>query len=123
MKFSVCLIVLLLTISHFTVYSVPIRDMVEEKQPVKVNRRDEKQDSEYIHESLKESKFARELANVSLPSYLKDLYVNFNFPSGPANAIKDQKMIKANTIRSFENKAIGKLTVLTMAKHTRHVFE
>ena len=37
---SVCLIVLLLTISHFTVHSVPIRDMVEEQQPVKVNRRE-----------------------------------------------------------------------------------
>ena len=122
MDFSECLIVLLLTISHFTVHSVPIRDMVEEQQPVKVTKKDGKQDSEYIHDSLIESKFAHELVNVSLPSYLKNLYINFHFPSGPVNTMKDQKMIKANTIRSFENQAIGKLTV-TMAKHTRHALE
>ena len=81
--------------------------MVEDKQPVKVTKKDEKQHSEYIHDSLKESKFAHELANVSLPSYLKNLYTNFHFPSEPANTIKDQKMIKANTIRSFENQAMG----------------
>ena len=107
MDFSECLIVLLLTISHFTVHSVPIRDMVEEQQPVKVTKKDGKQDSEYIHDSLIESKFAHELVNVSLPSYLKNLYINFHFPSGPVNTMKDQKMIKANTIRSFENQAMG----------------
>ena len=42
LKISVCLIVLLLTISHFAVHSVPIRDMVEEQQPVnkKINADD-----------------------------------------------------------------------------------
>ena len=86
--------------------------MVEEQQPVKATKKDGKQDSEYIHDSLKKSKFAYELANASLPSYLKNLYTNFHFPSGPANTMKDQKIIQANTIRSFENQAMGKLNVL-----------
>ena len=114
MTFSVCLIVLLLTISNFTVHSVPIRHMVEEQQPVQVTRREVNIDSENIADSNKENKFAHELANASLPSYLKDLYVNFSFPSGSAHTLKDQKMNAANTIRSFENQATGKLTVLKL---------
>ena len=111
MTFSVCLIVLLLTISHFIVHSVPIRHMVEEQQPVKVTRRELNNiDSEKIADSNNENEFAHELANASLPSYLKDLYVNFSFPSGSAHTLKDQKMNAANTIRSFENRAAGKLT-------------
>ena len=112
MKFSVCLIVLLLTISHFTVHSVPIRDMVEEQQPVKVTRREASAASKPLNNNLKGNEFARELDSVSLPSYLKDLYVNYNFPSEAVNAVKNQKMAEANTIRSFENQAIGKSILL-----------
>ena len=109
MKFSVCLIVLLLTISHFTVHSVPIRHV--EQQPVKVARREANSDSENVDGNLEMNEFARELANATLPSYLKDLFVNFNFPSEPAHTLKDQKMTKANTIRSFENQAMGMCAV------------
>ena len=109
MKFSVYLFVLLLTISYFTVHSVPIRYMVEEQQPVKVTKRETNLDTKKIDDSimmLKTTEFAHELANTSLSNYLKDLYVNFSFPIGPA--IKDQMIIPANTIRSYENEANSK---------------
>ena len=109
MKFSVCL---LLTISHFTAHSVPIRHLVEEQQPVKVTRREANSDSENIDDNLEINEFARELTNATLPSYLKDLFANFNFPSELAHTLKNQKMTKANTIRSFENQAMGMCTVL-----------
>ena len=114
MKFSVCL---LLTISHFTVHSVPIRHLVEEQQPVKVTRREANSDSENIDDNFKMSEFASELTNATLPSYLKDLFVNFYFPSEPAHTLKDQKMTKANTIRSFENQAMGTCAVYTEGMH------
>ena len=111
MKFSVYLFVLLLTISHFTVHSVPIRHMVEEHQSVKVIRRKTNLDTKKTDDSiLKANEFAHELANASLSNYLKDLYVNFSFFSGPTNPLKDQKIIAANTIRSYENQVNSKLS-------------
>jgi len=103
-KFSVCLIVLLLTINHFTVHSVPIRDMVEEQQPVKVTRKKANTYPIDIKDNLQASEFIRELTTAVLPSYLKDLYANFNLPSR-FNTTKEQT---ANTIRSYENMANGK---------------
>ena len=72
MECSVYLIVLLLTISHFTVHSVPNRHIVaiEEQQPVKVTRRKVNSGLEHIDDSLKMDEFAYEIANASLPSYL-----------------------------------------------------
>jgi len=106
MKFSVCLIVLLLTISHFTVHSVPIRDMVEEQQPVKVTRREA---NTITQDSLKMNDFARELTKVPLSSYLKDLYINCSLSGGSINVMKDGKMVEADTIWSFKNQARGEL--------------
>ena len=125
MKFSVYLILLLLTLSHFTVDSVPIRHMVEEQQPVKVTRKEANNsdswslddDSENIDDSLEMNKFAHELTNTTLPSYLKDLFVNFNFPSEPVHTLKGHKMTKANTIRSFGNQAIGTSAVLKVKNY------
>jgi len=108
MMFSVCLIVLLLAISHFTVHSVPIRDMVEEQQPVKVTRREDNADPMNIQENLEAREFTHELTSAALPSYLKDLYANFNFLSRSRNI---QKLAETNTIRSYENKANGKLFI------------
>ena len=108
MMFSVCLIVLLLAISHFTVHSVPIRDMVEEQQLVKVTRREDNADPMNIQENLEAREFTHELTSAALPSYLKDLYANFNFLSRSRNI---QKLAETNTIRSYENKANGKLFI------------
>jgi len=69
---------ILLTISHFTVHSVPIRDMVEEQQPVMVTRKEDNADPTIIQNNLEASEFTHELTSAALPSYLKDLYTNFN---------------------------------------------
>ena len=108
-KFSVCLIVLLriLTISHFTAHSVPIS--IEE--PVIETRREDNADPMNIQDNLEASEFTHELTSAALPSYLKDLYANFNFPSKSRNTLKNQKLAEANTIRSYENKANGKLFI------------
>jgi len=117
MKFSVCLIiVLLLTISHFTVHSVPIRDMVEEQQSVKVTRREA---NTITQDSLKMNDFARELTKVSLPSYLKELYINCSLSGGSINVVKYGKMVKADTIWSFKNQARGEfIGNLLLQKYT-----
>jgi len=81
--------------------------MIEEQQPVKMTRRELiTPDSGNMSNKLQANEFTHELANASLPSYLKNLYINF--PNAPSHALKDQKIVTANTIRSFENEAIGK---------------
>ena len=110
MKISVCLIVLLLTISHFTVHSAPIRDMVEEQQPV---MRKTNADSRIanISNNLIVNDFAHKLANVSQPNYLKELYVNFSLSKGSLGVINNEKMVETNTIWSFENQERGESNV------------
>jgi len=112
-KFSVCLTVLLLTISYYTVHSVPIRHVVEEQQPVKVTRRETLKNTD----SNLQEKFARELANAILPSYLKDLYMRFTFPAGSSLKMKEQKNAEANTIRSYENQVNGKSFTVLKAQY------
>jgi len=46
------------------------------------------------------------LANLSIPSYLKDLFINFSNPNG----LGDKMAV--NTIRSYENRATSELTLL-----------
>ena len=78
--------------------------MVEEQQPVMVIRRKANTYPIDIKDNLQASEFIRELTTAVLPSYLKDLYANFNLPSR-FNTTKEQT---ANTIRSYENMANGK---------------
>ena len=108
MKISLCLIVLLITISHFTVHSVPIRDMAEEHQPAKRETNADSRISD-ISSNLIVNDFAHKLASVSQPNYLKELYVNFSLSKGSVGAINinNEKMVETNTIRSFENQARG----------------
>jgi len=75
---------------------------------MKVARRET---TENTDDNLQENEFAHELANATLPSYLKDLYMKFTFP---AHAMKDQKNAKANTIRSYENQINGKSASVCM---------
>jgi len=94
------ILLLLLTISHFKVNSVPIR----EKQQM-VNKRGVDTESENIKNSIvKESKMVYELSNVSISSYLKDLYANSTFLRG-----RDYGVTATQTIRSYKNQANSKL--------------
>jgi len=58
MKFSVYLVVILLTICYCTVHSVPIRHVVEKQQPVKVTRKEINPDLENNNDILQVNKFA-----------------------------------------------------------------
>ena len=49
-----------------------------------------------------------ELANLSIPSYLKDLYINLTFPNGVARPSSNPEDIKVNTIQSYKNQAKSK---------------
>ena len=46
-----------------------------------------------------------QLANLSIPSYLKDLYVNLTYPNGEARSSSNNEEIKVNTILSYKNNA------------------
>lgn len=48
------------------------------------------------------------LANLSIPSYLKVLYINLTYPNGVAHPLSNQGEIKINTIQSYKNKAESK---------------
>ena len=48
------------------------------------------------------------LANLSIPSYLKVLYINLTYPNGIARPLSNQGDIKINTIQSYKNKAESK---------------
>lgn len=49
-----------------------------------------------------------ELANLSIPSYLKDLYINLTYPNGVARPSSNHEEITVNTIQSYKNKAKSK---------------
>jgi len=51
-----------------------------------------------------------ELANLSIPSYLKDLYINLTHPSGVAHSSLYSEEFKVNTIQSYKNQAKSKLS-------------
>ena len=49
-----------------------------------------------------------ELAELSIPNYLKDMYINLTFPNGVARSSSNLEEIKANTIQSYKNQAKSK---------------
>lgn len=51
-----------------------------------------------------------ELANLSIPSYLKELYINLTYHNGAAHASPNHEEIRVNTIQSYANQAKSKLS-------------
>ena len=51
-----------------------------------------------------------ELANLSIPSYLKELYINLTFPNRMPSSLHNEE-INFNTIQSYKNKAKSKLNI------------
>jgi len=111
MKFTVFPITLLLTISYFTVHSVPISYMVDGQQSVKMTRM--KVNSSSAAKNINDKFYIPKLLNVLLPSYLNDLYINFSLNDG------SQYITEINTIRSYRNQAKSKLNVQSMFTYTR----
>ena len=48
-----------------------------------------------------------DLANISIPSYLKALYINLTYPNRVAHPSSNYGNAKINTIQSYKNKAEG----------------
>ena len=82
---------------------------MQEQQPVIVTRREIS--SSAAAKNINEKVDALELLNVSLSSYLKDLYINFSFHGGNNYPFKNQHIIVANTIQSYTNQAKSELSV------------
>jgi len=113
MKFlhSIVIIVLLLTaISHFKVNSVSIgRIILDKQQLLIINKSRVGIEPENIKNSLgKKSKLAQELSNTSLPSFLKDLYLNASYLRGLSHSPEGHKTT-TQMIRSYKNQAKSKL--------------
>ena len=49
-----------------------------------------------------------ELAELFIPSYLKDMYINLTFPNGVAHPSSNPEETKVNTIQSYKNQAKSK---------------
>ena len=48
------------------------------------------------------------LAELSLPGYLKDMYINLTYPNGVARPSSNPEDTKVNTIQSYKNQAKSK---------------
>jgi len=57
------------------------------------------------------NQFMAELANLSIPDYLKDLFINLTNTNETTDSSKNTKV---NTIRSYENQAKSKLILIWM---------
>lgn len=96
---------LLLMVGLTTARSLPNKQKMKE---VIVNRREaeSKDEGDAVTSNLTE--FQAELANTSLPSYLKDLYINFTYLG--RDHLLDHENI--NTVRTYDNQAECKHIVL-----------
>ena len=60
---------------------------------------------------LEVNQLQSELANLSIPSYLKDLYINLTYPSGVSRPSSNDEETEVNTIQSYKNQAKSKFNV------------
>ena len=54
------------------------------------------------------SQLQTELAELSIPSYLKDMYINLTLPNGVARSSSNAEEMEVNTIQSYRNQAKSK---------------
>ena len=102
------MVTILLTVLCYAVaWSLPITGR---QQPAGGNRglsqRDVDSTSQTDNANVMVDNFMAEIANLSMPGYLKDLFINLTH----SNEIDDlSDSVKVNTIRSYENQAKSKL--------------
>lgn len=79
---------------------------------VTITRREANLESDYDENTVSEiTQLQTELANLSIPSYLKQLYINLTYPNEEAHLSSNLEGPKVNTIVSYKNKATSKLLV------------
>ena len=104
--FIVCLLTLNILGDLSTARSLPSRSRVAEREVTREASLDNSAD-EIASKNPKVEDFITELANLSIPHYLKDIYLNFSYSNGDVG-----EGTKANTIRSYENTAKSELHTL-----------
>ena len=112
---SLAVILNLLLMMHLaTSGSLPRKQrMLVENQTV-IRREASNSNSSIKNDNSPVSEFTRlktELANLSIPSYLKELYINLTFPNGMPSSLLHNEEINFNTIQSYNNKAKSKLNI------------
>ena len=95
--FVVCLIVLIALGDSSSARHLPNRRGRNEREVTREANLDISV-ADTASKNPKVDNFITELANLSIPHYLKDIYLNFSSSSGELG-------MKANTIRSYENTA------------------
>lgn len=78
-----------------------------------VTPREANSDPSTNFDSTSEAQFQTELVNLSIPSYLKDVYYNLTYPNGATRP--SSKHEETNTIQSYKNQAKSKLGVLAIS--------
>ena len=112
---SLAVILNLLLMMHLaTSGSLPRKQrMLVENQTV-IRREASNSNSSIKNDNSPVSEFTRlktELANLSIPSYLKELYINLTFPIVMPSSLLHNEEINFNTIQSYNNKAKSKLNI------------
>ena len=111
MKFTVgnsaMILNLLLVTQLAAARSLPIKQkMIGENQMITRREATSGSSSNYNDDTIMELQTT--LANLSIPSYLKALYINLTYPNGVARPLSNQGDVKINTIQSYKNKAESK---------------
>ena len=101
LKFSAVIVGLLLMIHLATARSLPSQQMIEMTN-IEANSGNIDTDSA--------TQLLTELDSLSIPSYLKDLYINLTYPSGVSHPSSNHEEIKVNTIQSYKNQVKSKLS-------------
>ena len=102
---------LLITVFLAAARSLPSKQqMMEETWMVTTRREANSQlSSNYDDNTVSEiDQLQTEIANLSIPSYLKDLYINLTYPSGEARSSSNNEDIRVNTIQSYKNQIKSK---------------
>lgn len=100
--YSVLFILIALSADPTTARSIANRKRMAERELTKEANSDLSADK-ISTKNPQVDEFVAELANLSIPHYLKDLYLNFTYSNEQIGEVA-----KANTIRSYQNTAKSK---------------
>ena len=110
MSNSAVILNLLLVTYLAAVHSLPIKQKVMGENQM-VTRREANSGSSSNHNDniiSEVTQLQTNLANLSIPGYLKALYINLTYPNGVARPSSNHGDIKINTIQSYKNQAGSK---------------
>ena len=98
--------------------SLPTVELIARENQKMTRREANPESSTGISTVSEVTQLQRELDSLSIPSYLKDMYINLTYPDGAARPSHDEEETEANTIQSYMNQA--KSEICRNYVHTRH---